>query len=114
MVAVLLGLVGAGACDPASTGERPSRSVTIVALVNGLSPLIISLIILLPLWLSQLGMHLPVSPYLAAILVALTATFLLGLFLGSISKTHWLWAGVRTLTIAILTISVISLFAAIF
>lgn len=82
----------------------------VIALVNGFSPLLISLLILSPLWLSLTDLTLPASPYLLAMIIALACTFLLGIFLGSISRTHWLWAGFRSLLIAMLTISIIMLF----
>jgi VIT1/CCC1 family predicted Fe2+/Mn2+ transporter len=62
-----------------------------------------------PLWWVTLGFHLPGSAFVLAILIALFTLFLLGMFLGSISKTFWLWAGLRTLAIAILTISIVLL-----
>jgi predicted membrane protein (TIGR00267 family) len=92
----------------ASDYGKASRYLPVViALINGFSPLLISLLILSPLWLSLQGITLPVSPFLAAILIALACTFLLGLFLGRISRTHWLWAGLRALSIAILTSAII-------
>ena len=90
-------------------GEASRYLPIIVALVNGFSPLTISLLIISPLWWVALGFQLPWSPFLLAILIALVTIFLLGLFLGSISKTFWLWAGLRTLAIAGLTILVILL-----
>jgi len=90
-------------------GEASRYLPIIVALVNGFSPLAISLLIISPLWWVKLGFHLPWSPFLLAILIALGTIFLMGLFLGSISKTFWLWAGLRTLAIGIVTILVILL-----
>jgi predicted membrane protein (TIGR00267 family) len=90
-------------------GEASRYLPIIVALVNGFSPLLLSLLIISPLFWVALGYSLPGSPFLFAILIALATTFLLGLFLGSISKTFWLWAGLRTLAIAILTMSIILL-----
>jgi predicted membrane protein (TIGR00267 family) len=90
-------------------GEASRYLPVIVALVNGFSPLLISLVILSPLWWAALGFYLPWSPFLLAIFIALITLFLLGLFLGSISKTYWLWAGLRTLAIAMLTILIILL-----
>jgi len=90
---------------------KASRYVPIlVALVNGLSPLLIALIILTPLWLAEAGMQLPVSPFIAAIIIALFILFLLGIMLGVLSKEFWLWTGLRTLIIAGLTVLIISLF----
>ena len=93
-------------------GEASRWLPVVVALVNGCSPLFLSMLIMLPLWWSLLGFSLPFSPFLLAILIALACTFLLGLFLGSISKTFWLWAGLRTLAIAGLTTAIIFLFGA--
>jgi predicted membrane protein (TIGR00267 family) len=46
---------------------RASRLVpVVVALVNGMSPLLISLTIMTPLWMAQQGIALPFSPFLHA------------------------------------------------
>jgi len=83
----------------------------LIGLVNGLAPLVISIVILVPLWLASTGVSLPMSPLYVAILVALSSTFLLGVFLGRIGGTSWLRSGVRTLSIALLTAALIYLFA---
>lgn len=82
----------------------------LVALVNGLSPLLISLLIISPLWLAQSGLQLPLSPFISAIVLALIIIFLLGVMLGRLSKQFWLWSGLRTLAIAALTALIISIF----
>ena len=74
-----------------------------LAVVNGLSPLVISLIILLPIWAATLPMELPFGALECALLFALGILFLLGAFLGRISGTNWLWAGLQTLFIATVT-----------
>ena len=79
----------------------------LVALVNGLSPLLLSLLIILPLFLAEQGYVLLSSPFINSIVVALVCVFFLGLFLGKISKTFWLWSGLRTLAIAIITVAII-------
>lgn len=79
----------------------------IVALVNGLAPFAISLLIIFPLWLAML-MPEPVFPALeASLMVALVIIFLLGVFLGRISGTFWLLSGLRTLLVAVLTCGII-------
>ena len=83
----------------------------LIALVNGLAPLVISLLILLPIWLAIAGIALPVSPLYAAIIIALFLIFLLGIFLGRIAGISWLRSGVHTLLIASLTALLIYLFA---
>jgi predicted membrane protein (TIGR00267 family) len=88
-------------------GEASRYLPLIVALVNGFSPLVISLLIISPIWWASLGYRLPWSPFLLAIGIALTSAFMLGLFLGSISRSFWLWAGLRSLAIAALTTAII-------
>lgn len=80
-----------------------------VALVNGLSPLLIALLIISPLWLAQSGVQLPLSPFITAIILAMTIIFLLGVMLSKLSKEFWLWTGLRTLAIAALTALIISI-----
>jgi len=82
----------------------------VVALVNGLSPLLLSLIIISPLWLAQHGFPLHFSPFIIAIILALAVIFLLGIFLGRVSRTFWLWSGLRSLAVALVTLMIILLF----
>ena len=79
----------------------------IVAAVNGLAPLLIALLIIAPLWLSEAGVALPMAPLETSIAVAFLALFLLGAFLGIVSGRFWLWSGLRTLAIALLTAGLI-------
>lgn len=83
----------------------------LTALVNGLSPLLISLLILLPIALSIAGVPLPFSPLYSAIIIALLLIFLLGVFLGSIAQISWLRSGLQTLFVAIVTVILIYLIA---
>jgi len=83
----------------------------LIALVNGSAPLVISLLIIMPLWLSRAGIVLFISPLYAAIVIALILIFLLGVFLGRISGISWLRSGFQTLLIALITILLIYLFA---
>jgi len=92
-------------------GEAARWMPLFIALVNGSAPLIISLLILTPLWLSGAGVPLPVSPLYAAIMVALLLTFMLGVFLGRIAGVSLLRSGIRTLLVALLTAMLIYWFA---
>jgi len=92
-------------------GEAARWAPLLIALVNGSAPLIISLLILTPLWLSNAGIPLAVSPLYAAIIVALLLIFLLGVFLGRISGVSWLYSGVQTLLVAVVTAALIYLLA---
>ncbi|MCK5335909.1 MAG: hypothetical protein KAQ67_07095 [Gammaproteobacteria bacterium] len=92
-------------------GEATRWVPMLIALVNGLAPLIISLLIISPLWLANSGLSLFISPLYAAIIIAFMLIFLLGVFLSRISGISWLRSGVQTLLIALITISLIYLFA---
>lgn len=81
----------------------------LIAAVNGLAPLLMALVIIIPLWLVDSGMNLPLGPLESSIVVAFAVLFLLGIFLGVISGRFWLWSGLRTLFIALLTAGVILL-----
>ena len=81
-----------------------------IAMINGSAPLFISLLILLPLWLSRAGFILPLSPLYAAIIIALVLIFLLGVLLGQIAGISWLRSGLQTLLVAVITAVLIYLF----
>ncbi len=74
-----------------------------IAAVNGFAPFLFGLIIILPLWLASEGVVLPPGPVESALITALIILFLLGIVIGRIQGRFWLWSGLRTLTIALLT-----------
>lgn len=82
----------------------------LIALVNGSAPLFISLLILMPIWLVNAGLALPVSPLYVAVMIALGLIFFLGVFLGRIAGISWLRSGLQTLLIAMMTVTLIYLF----
>lgn len=91
-------------------------SPAIIALINGLSPFLLSLLIISPLWVALYGYQDSViyelfSPIELSISTALIVIFFLGIFLGSISGQFWLLSGLRTLLIALLTGAIIILIA---
>lgn len=92
-------------------GEAMRWVPVLIALVNGAAPLVISLLIIAPLWLASAGIPLLLSPLYASIAVALLAVFLLGVLLGRIAGVSWLRSGLRTLLIALLTAALIYLIA---
>jgi predicted membrane protein (TIGR00267 family) len=92
-------------------GEAARGVPLLIAIVNGLSPLVICLLILTPLIAANAGFALPVSPLYTAAAIALLMIFLLGLFLGSIAGVSWLRSGILTLLVAILTVTLIYLVA---
>lgn len=92
-------------------GEAARLLPYVTAAVNSLSPLIISLIIISPIWAATLSFELSIGAVETAMLIAFLILFLLGAFLGRISGTYWLWSGIRTLFIAIVTAGLIFLVA---
>lgn len=82
----------------------------LVALVNGAAPLLISLLILTPLWLAQSGAELPVAPLQLSVAIAFVLIFLLGVLLGRIAQVSWLHSGVQTLMVAVATVALIYAF----
>lgn len=87
-----------------SAHARATRLVPVlIALVNGLAPLVISAVIIVPLWLAAVHVALPWGFLELALSLAFLMMFLLGAFLGRISGTFWLWAALRTLLIGIVT-----------
>ncbi len=85
-----------------------SRMVPLViATVNGLAPFVLSLLIMMPLWLYQLGLGLPAKPLDASIFVAFVVIFFLGMFMGRVSGEFWLWSGIRAVLVAALTAVII-------
>ena len=92
----------------ATAHARAARLIPLViAVVNGSAPLLMALLIMLPLWLSEAGVDLPLAPLPASIAVAFLVMFLLGAFLGRVSGGFWLWSGLRMLAIALLTAALI-------
>jgi len=89
---------------------RAARWVPIlIAMVNGFAPLLIALLIMTPLWLSQAGIILPLAALESSIVLAFLTLFMLGAFLGTVSGRLWLWSGLRTLVIAMITAGIILL-----
>ena len=91
-------------------GEASRFLPLFIALVNSFSPLLFSLLILAPLFLAYYGVAWPCSPFLLAIGIGLFCIFLLGVYLGKIDRSFWLWAGLRTVFIAVVMVGIILLF----
>ncbi len=78
-----------------SVGEASRMAVIIVALVDGLSPFLAALIVLIPFFVPHLFPSLRWT-YLTALCLALIALFALGVFLGHISRRNVAIYGLRT------------------
>lgn len=81
-----------------------------IAVVNGSAPLIMSLLIIAPLWLATMGITFIFMPLHVAVIIAILIIFLFGVFLGRLSGVTWLISGIKTILIAVLTIALVYLF----
>ncbi|MCF2137833.1 MAG: hypothetical protein K9W43_11430 [Candidatus Thorarchaeota archaeon] len=83
---------------------KASRTTSIVvALVDGLSPAVAAMIIILPLFFVPMGILEWQMSFYIAIIISMLLLFVLGLFLGSVSKKSIWGYGAKTLFAGILT-----------
>jgi predicted membrane protein (TIGR00267 family) len=86
--------------------SRAARvAVVVVSLVDGLSPLISSLIVLLPFFIAPLIGNILLS-YASALVVGLISLFGLGMFLGHISERNLVSYGLRTVVAGIVAVAI--------
>ncbi len=84
---------------------RASRwAVIVVSLVDGLAPFIAALLVMIPLFFSNLIGSVEVS-YLLSLALSLLTLFGLGVFLGRISKRNVIIYGLRTLIAGLVSIA---------
>jgi hypothetical protein len=97
--------------DLSATAEgRTARfAAWVIAIANGVAPLIVSFLIISPLWLANAGVSLPVAPLLVAIATAFACVFGLGTFLGEVGGTSWLLSGLKAMLLAAATTGLILL-----
>jgi predicted membrane protein (TIGR00267 family) len=94
----------------ASAHGRAARWVPVyVGAINGSAPLLVALVVLAPLWFASAGVTLPCAPLQCAVGMAFLVLFLLGVFLGRVTGRFWLWSGLRTLLVGLVTAGVIAL-----
>ena len=74
-----------------------------VALVNGLAPLLISLLIMIPLWLDEAGLSWVSAPLWSSLSIAGLLLFALGVVLSNVSGIPWYLSGLKTLIIGFST-----------
>jgi predicted membrane protein (TIGR00267 family) len=84
-------------------GRASKKAVVAVAIVDGLSPFLGALIVLIPFFLASLLPSIMVA-YYASIGMALLALFGLGIFLGVISRGRLIVSGIRTVTAGVVSI----------
>ncbi len=93
--------------DQSVHGQAARQMPWVIALINGLSPLCLALLVMAPLFIAEAQLFGDVPPLDAAIAVALLLTFLLGVYSGRLGGRYWLWSGLRSLMIAVITAIII-------
>jgi predicted membrane protein (TIGR00267 family) len=85
-------------------GKASRLAAVLVAIVDGLSPFLAALLVLVPFFVAGIF---PVVTwvYYASLLVALCTLFGLGIFLGRVSKENLLLSGVKTVTAGVVSIT---------
>ena len=98
-----------GDLDQTAHGKAAKQIPIIIAAVNGLAPLFMAIAIISPMVISIL--HPGVIYYAMewSMLFAFVIIFLLGVFTGTISGKRWLWSGIRTSLIALVTATIITI-----
>jgi predicted membrane protein (TIGR00267 family) len=84
-------------------GRAARMAVVIVAMVDGLAPLLASFLVLSPFFLTHLWGNILYS-YYSALAIALSSLFALGAFLGKIAKQNVFLAGLKMITAGILAL----------
>lgn len=85
-------------------GRASRAAVIVVALVDGLSPLVASLIVLIPMFIVRDSGSIQLA-FGACMLVALVGLFGLGMFLGHISGKNMLLYGLRTIAAGLVSMA---------
>ncbi len=92
--------------------HNASRMTTIVvALIDGLAPAVAAFIIMLPLFIATLGILDYWSATMLAVMICMTELFILGTFLGKVSRGSKLIYGAKTLATGIGTATIMLIIA---
>lgn len=91
--------------EETQVGEASRAAVVIVAVVDGLSPFLAALIVLIPFFIPQVFPSMDLT-YYTAIGLALVTLFALGAFLGRISRRNILIYGLRTVVAGVISIGI--------
>ena len=86
-------------------GKASRAAVVVVSLVDGISPLVSSIIVLTPFFFASLIGDILTS-YIAAMVLALLCLFVLGIYLGHICRRSLVGYGLRTMIAGIVAIAI--------
>ncbi len=83
-------------------GRRVRMMSFLIALVDGLSPLIVSLILIIPFFLSQTGFYPITYAFYYSMVLVLVILFLLGVFVGKIGNENLIKSGMKMVLAGVL------------
>ena len=92
--------------------EANRTTTLVVSLINGLSPFFAGLATAIPLFLVFVGLNIAFA-FVLSVAFGMIILFVLGLFLGKVSKTNILIYGFKTLAAGILVVIMIWIFSSI-
>jgi predicted membrane protein (TIGR00267 family) len=78
----------------------------VIALVDGVSPFVAAALVLIPFFLGLSNIHVA---YVAGVIIAFVELFLLGLFLGRVSRQRLIWSGVKLAVAGVLCVALSAL-----
>jgi len=78
----------------------------VIALVDGVSPFVAAALVLLPFFVAPSNMH---AAYIVGVVIAFVELFLLGLFLGRVSRQRLVWSGVKLAVAGVLCVALSAL-----
>ncbi len=86
-------------------GRAARVAVVVVSLVDGLSPLVSSMIVLIPFFITPIFGNILIS-YALSLIISLLSLFGLGMFLGHISRRSLIGYGMRTVVAGLVAIGI--------
>ena len=96
--------------EQSTLAQATRTTVLVVSLINGLSPFSAGLVTAVPLMFVFFGLGIEVA-FLSSVITAMLILFILGLFLGRVSRTNVIIYGLKTLSAGIVVMLVIWLFS---
>ncbi|MBN2229980.1 MAG: hypothetical protein JW779_10380 [Candidatus Thorarchaeota archaeon] len=99
-----------GSLDGSMIVKATRTTTLVVSLINGFSPFGAGLITALPLMMVFAGFPIGIA-FASSVIVAMLLLFILGLFLGNVSKSNMLAYGIKTLAAGILVVLMIWVFS---
>jgi len=92
--------------DDSDIAAASTYATIVIALVDGVSPFLAAALVLLPFLGGLMSLH---AAYVAGVVIAFVELFLLGLFLGRVSRQRLVWSGVKLAAAGVLCLALSAL-----